>query len=119
MKRIGVLIAALGAAVGLMIPAVGSSAAQAQTIRVNEVSYRISLSARPKAGVVKFVIRNAGDDPHDFWLRGGGKRWKSRVLGEGGTATLTARLKRGVRYTYWCGVSDHASEGMRGSFVAR
>jgi plastocyanin len=68
---------------------------------------------------VKFVIHNRGDDPHDFWVRGGGKRWKSRVLGEGGTATLTARLKKGVRYTYWCGVNDHASEGMRGSFVAR
>jgi len=119
MKRIAVLIAALGAAVGLMIPAVGSGASQAQTIRVSEVSYRITLSARPKAGVVRFVIRNAGDNPHDFWLRGGGKRWKSRVLGEGGSATLTARLKKGVRYTYWCGVSDHASEGMRGSFVAR
>jgi len=119
MKRIAVLIAVLGAAIGLMIPAVGSSAAQAQTVRVNEVSYRISLSARPKAGVVKFVIRNAGDDPHDFWLRGGGRRWKSRVLVEGGSASLTARLKKGVRYTYWCGVSDHASEGMRGSFVAR
>ena len=119
MKRIAVLIAALGAAVGLMLPAVGSPAAQAQTIRVKEVSYRITLSARPRAGVVKFVIRNAGDDPHDFWLRGGGKRWKSRVLAEGGAATLTATLKRGVRYAYWCGVSDHASEGMRGSFVAR
>ncbi|HEY8192643.1 MAG TPA: hypothetical protein VIF36_01850 [Gaiellaceae bacterium] len=119
MKRIGVLVAVLGAAVGLMIPAMGSGAGQAQTVRVNEVSYRISLSARPKAGVVKFVIRNSGDDPHDFWVRGGGKRWKSRVLAEGGTATLTARLKKGVRYTYWCGVSDHASEGMRGSFVAR
>jgi hypothetical protein len=119
MKRIAVLIAALGAAVGLMIPAIGSSATQAQTVRVNEVSYRITLSAKPRAGVVKFVVRNAGDDPHDFWVRGGGKTWKSRVLGEGSTATLTARLKKGVRYTYWCGVSDHAEEGMRGSFVAR
>jgi hypothetical protein len=119
MKRIAVLIAVLGAAIGLMIPAVGSGAGQAQTIRVSEVSYRITLSARPRAGVVKFVIRNRGDDAHDFWLRGGGKRWKSRVLAGGGSATLTARLKKGVRYTYWCGVSDHASEGMRGSFVAR
>jgi hypothetical protein len=68
---------------------------------------------------VKFVVRNRGDDPHDFWLGGGGKRYHTRVVGEGGTATLTARLKRGVRYSYWCGVSDHAQEGMRGSFVAR
>jgi hypothetical protein len=41
------------------------------------------------------------------------------MLGEGGNAVLTARLKRGVRYQYWCGVGGHAGKGMRGSFVAR
>jgi azurin len=41
------------------------------------------------------------------------------VLGGGSAASLTAKLKKGVRYSYWCGVSDHAEEGMRGSFVAR
>jgi hypothetical protein len=86
---------------------------------VNEVDGRISLSARPKSGAVKFVVRNRGDDVHDFWVRGGGKRWRTRVLIPGRAATLTVRLKKGVRYTFWCGVSDHAEEGMRGSFVAR
>ncbi len=119
MKRIATLIAVLGAAIGLLIPAIGSSATQAQTVRVNEVDGRIVLSARPKSGVVKFVVRNAGDDPHDFSIRGGGRQWKTRVLIPGRSATLTVTLKRGVRYTYWCGVSDHAQEGMRGSFVAR
>jgi hypothetical protein len=107
----------LAAAAALAIPVM--AAPSAQTIRVNETSYRISLSAKPKAGVAKFVVRNASDDGHDFWLKGGGKTWKTRVLGEAGTASLTARLKKGVKYTYWCAVSDHASEGMRGSFVAR
>jgi hypothetical protein len=107
----------LAAAAALAIPVM--AAPSAQTIRVNETSYRISLSAKPRAGVVKFVVRNASDDGHDFWLRGGGKTWKTRVLGEAGTASLTARLKKGVKYTYWCAVSDHASEGMRGSFIAR
>ena len=107
----------LAAAAALSIPVL--AAPSAQTVRVNERNYRISLSAKPKAGVVKFVVRNASDDGHDFWLRGGGKRWKTRVLGGGGTASLTARLKKGVRYTYWCAVSDHAEEGMKGSFVAR
>jgi hypothetical protein len=107
----------LAAAAALAIPVM--AAPSAQTIRVNETSYRISLSAKPKAGVVKFVVRNVSDDGHDFWLKGGGKTWKTRVLGEAGTASLTARLKKGVKYTYWCAVSDHASEGMRGSFIAR
>jgi hypothetical protein len=116
-KTIGILLASVIAAIALAIPTLGAGAAQ--TVRVREVDGRISLSARPKSGVVKFVVRNAGDEGHDFWLRGGGKRWKTRVLGVGSSATLTARLKKGVRYSYWCGVSDHAQEGMRGSFVAR
>ena len=109
--------ASLVAAALLALPVL--AAPSAQTVRVNEQSYRISLSAKPKAGLVKFVVRNASDDGHDFWLKGGGKTWKTRVLGEGRSASLTARLKKGVKYTYWCAVSDHASEGMKGSFVAR
>ena len=117
MKKFGILAASAIAMVALAIPALGASAAQ--SVRVNEVDGRISLSVRPKSGMVKFVVRNNGDEGHDFWLRGGGKRWKTRVLGVGSSATLTAGLKKGVRYSYWCGVSDHAEDGMRGSFIAR
>jgi hypothetical protein len=116
-KTIGIVLASAIAMVALAIPTLGSSATQ--TVRVTEVDGRISLSARPKSGLVRFVVRNRGDEGHDFWLRGGGRRWKTRVLGVGSSATLTARLKKGVRYSYWCGVSDHAEEGMRGSFLAR
>ncbi len=31
------------------------------------------------------------------------------MLGVGSSATLTVKLKKGVRYSYWCGVSDHAA----------
>ena len=117
MQKALIALAALVATTALAVPVLAAPAAQ--TVRVTEREYRIGLSARPKAGNVTFVIRNTGDDGHDFWLRGGGKTLKSRVLGEGGTARLTTRLKKGVRYTYWCAVGDHASEGMRGSFVAR
>jgi hypothetical protein len=116
-KTIGVLLASAIAMIALAVPTLGSGAAQ--TIRVNEDDGQISLSARPRSGAVKFVVRNRGDEGHDYWLRGGGTRWKTRVLGVGSSATLSVRLKKGVRYSYWCGVSDHAREGMRGSFVAR
>jgi hypothetical protein len=116
-KTIGILAASALALAALAIPTLGSGATQG--VRVSEVDGRISLSAKPRRGLVKFVVRNNGDEGHDFWLRGGGKRWKTRVLGVGSSATLTVRLKKGVRYSYWCGVSDHASEGMRGSFIAR
>jgi plastocyanin len=108
---------ALVAVALLTLPAL--AAPTAQTIRVIERDYRISLSARPKPGPTVFVVRNSGEDGHDFWLRGGGKTYRSRVLATGGTARLRVTLKRGVRYQYWCGVGSHASKGMRGSFVAR
>jgi hypothetical protein len=107
----------LAAAAALALPVL--AAPSAQTVRVNEVDYRISLSAKPRAGAVRFLVRNGGDDGHDFWLRGGGKTVKTRVIGGGRSASPTARLKKGVRYSFWCGVSDHAQEGMRGSFIAR
>ena len=111
------LLATAVAAVSLA--AVAQSAGVAQTVRVTEVSNAIRLSAKPKAGVVKFQVRNASDDGHDFWLKGGGKTWKTRVLGGGRTVSLTATLKKGVRYSYWCAVSDHREDGMSGSFVVR
>ena len=101
------------------LAAVALSASSAQTIRVTETSNAIRLAAKPKPGTVTFVVRNASDDAHDFWLRGGGKTWKTRVLGEGRSASLTVTLRKGVRYSYWCSISDHRSDGMSGSFIAR
>ena len=101
------------------LAAVAQSATTAQTIRVTELSYSIRFSAKPKAGTVKFIVKNASGDDHDFVLRGGGKTVKTRVLGRLGSATLTTKLKKNVRYTFWCAVDDHRSEGMSGSFVAR
>ena len=71
-------LAALAATALLALPSLAAS--NAQTIRVTETSYRISLSAKPKAGVVRFVVRNVSDDGHDFWIRGGGKTWRTRGL---------------------------------------
>jgi plastocyanin len=118
-KRLSILSGiALAVLVAGVAGQVSLAAPTAQTVRVTETSYRIKLSAKPRAGVVKFVVRNASDDPHDFVVRGGGKTFKSRVLAGSSGTTLTARLKKGVRYTFWCSVSDHAEEGMKGSFVA-
>jgi plastocyanin len=111
------LVSTIAAAVSLA--AVAQSATNAQTVRVTEVDYSIKLSTKPKPGVVKFVIRNVGDDGHDFWLKGGGKTWKTRIIGEAGSATLRATLKKGVKYSYWCAVGSHRSKGMSGSFIAR
>jgi len=99
-------------------PAAGASTADG-TVRVTERSYSISFSPRPTAGRTTFVVRNASEDDHDFWLAGGGKTTGTRKLGGGGTQRLTVTLKRGVRYRFFCAVGSHAQAGVSGTFVAR
>lgn len=118
MKRLFLPALAILAAL-MALASAALSATNAQTITVTETSYRIKLSAAPKAGQVRFVVRNASGDDHDFWVSGGGKTFRTRILGEGRTASVTATLKKGVRYRFWCAVDDHRLEGMSGSFVAR
>ena len=117
MKKALTAVLPIAAATVIAVPALGAPAAQ--TVRVTETEYRIALSVKPRAGKVTFVVRNAGEDGHDFWLRGGGKTFRTSAIGDGGSARLTATLRKGVRYRYWCAVGSHASKGMRGSFVAR
>ena len=95
------------------------TAAAPQTITVKEKNFKIVLSAKPKAGKVKFVVVNTSSLPHDFKLKGGGKTLKTPIIAGGGKAALRATLKKGVKYTFWCGVSGHAAAGMKGTFVAR
>ena len=118
MFRLTLILLALVAAVAALATAAPATT-NAQTVRVIENSYSIRLSAKPRPGIVRFVVTNVSDDGHDFWLRGGGRTWKTRVIGENGVASLTATLRRGVRYTYWCAVGSHRSKGMSGSFIAR
>lgn len=118
MKRILLTLATTGAA-AVSLAAAAQGAATAPTVQVTEKDFSIRLSAKPRPGAVKLVVRNTAANAHDFWLRGGGKTWKTRSLGQGRSATLTAQLKPGVKYSYWCSVPGHRSMGMSGSFVAR
>jgi hypothetical protein len=117
LKRLIPLAAITAVAVASLVPL--ATSAPAQTVRVNATSYKLTLSKKPKAGLVRFVVRNASSDEHDFWIRGGGKSARTPVLAPGRSATISLKVKRGVLYRFWCGVDDHASEGMLGSFRAR
>jgi uncharacterized cupredoxin-like copper-binding protein len=114
MRKTPIALALALATVVLTLPA--EAAPAAQTVRVNEVDYRIVLGSKPRAGKVTFVIRNGGDHDHDFWLRGAGVNKKTPLLEPGQSARLTVTLKRGKLYKIWC--APHAGRGMRTSFTA-
>ena len=118
--KLGLLTLLALAVSSVTLAAVAQSASTAQTVRVSEVSYGIRFSAKPKAGRVKFQVRNASDDAHDFLLKGGGKTWKTRVLGGSQTATPHRQAEEGrPLHLLVRGQRSPRRKGCRGSFVAR
>ena len=63
--KLGLLTLLALFASSVTLAAVAQSASTAQTVRVSEVSYGIRFSAKPKAGTVKFQVRNASGDDDD------------------------------------------------------
>ena len=61
--KLGILTLLALVASSVTLAAVAQSAATAQTVRVTEVSYGIRFSAKPKAGTVKFQVRNGSATP--------------------------------------------------------
>jgi plastocyanin len=101
-------------------PAAAGAAPVAQTITAKETNFKITFSAKPRHGTVKFIVKNAAKGVnHDLWIKGGGKTWHTKVLKPGQHATLTTTLKKGVKYTAWCKVDSHAKLGMKRTFVAK
>lgn len=117
MTRIPLVFAGLLVAAAIVPLAFG--AATAQTVIAKETNFKITLSAKPRAGTVRFVARNASPIVHDLWVRGGGRTFRTKLIKPGKSALLVTTLKRGVRYRIWCNVDAHAKLGMNRFFVAR
>jgi azurin len=71
-------------------------------------------------GAVQLVLTNPSSAgmPHGIAIRGGGVNSTGRIVGPGGTSTVTAKLKRG-KYTFFCPVPGHAQAGMTGTLTVR
>jgi uncharacterized cupredoxin-like copper-binding protein len=118
--------AASGASSSTAAPSHSSPAPVAQAARVTTLRLTADphgalrfntkrLSAR--AGKVQIVLTNPSSSgmPHGIAIRGHGS---GRVVGPGGTSTVTATLKRGT-YTFLCPVPGHAQGGMTGTLTVR
>jgi hypothetical protein len=104
----------LVAAVVMAAPA--TAAARPTAVGVGEREWRIALY-RPwvPAGLVKFNVKNFGEDGHDFVVRNAHGVTRARLpeIGAGDRASVTARLMWAGRYTVYCSLPGHLALGMR------
>src|SRR5690349_17440487 len=91
-----------------------------QTIEVSLGDYFIDPKAiTTTGGKVTFNITNKGTVKHDFVILSGGQQvTKSKLLGKGETATITADLAAGA-YTTLCDVVGHKDAGMVGTITVK
>ena len=75
---------------------------------------KTALHAEP--GKVTIVMKNRSPLPHNVALRGRGVNVRGKIVGKGGTSTVTATLKKG-RYRFYCSVPGHEQAGMKGTLT--
>ena len=75
-----------------------------------------SLSA--KAGAVTIQMSNPSSLEHGVSIEGNGVDAEGTVVGNGGTATVSANLKPGT-YTFYCPVDSHRQQGMQGTLTVK
>jgi glucose/arabinose dehydrogenase len=85
--------------------------ARAVTVRVTALDYRFTLSrSRVPLGLVRFVVTNRGQVPHDFVIG----RARTPILQRGQSAVLELRLRTAGAHAYLCSLPGHAALGMKG-----
>ncbi len=68
------------------------------------------------AGPVIVEMENPAEIEHDVSLEGRGVDERGKVVGKGGTSTVTVELAKG-EYTYYCSVPGHRQGGMEGTLT--
>ena len=113
------------AALALAALAIGTTSAHAAGVTpvgVAEREFRISVY-RPVVdpGLVRFNVRNFGEDTHNLVVRGP-RGFRARRTGDiraGRSATLTVRLRRPGTYRLLCTKARHDRYGMVASLRVR
>jgi plastocyanin len=69
-----------------------------------------------EAGPVTLTMENPSPIDHNVSLEGPSVDEEGETVGQGGTSTVTAEVKRGD-YTFYCSVSGHREGGMEGTLM--
>lgn len=112
-----VAVSVLAALALAAAPALASSGATLKISVPEGMAMKYSTtSLKAKAGRVTIVMKNLSILPHDVAIKGNGVNAKGKLVGKGGTSTVTATLRRG-RYVFYCTVPGHAAAGMKGTLI--
>jgi plastocyanin len=71
---------------------------------------------KAKAGTVTLVMSNPSGIPHAIAVEGNGVDKDGKTVGNGGTSTVTVKLKPG-KYEFYCPVDSHKQAGMKGTLT--
>jgi plastocyanin len=71
-----------------------------------------------QAGTVTIAMTNDSAVPHNVAIEGGGVAEQGKIVKDGGTSTVKARLTPGS-YTFYCSVDGHRQAGMQGTLTVR
>ena len=71
-----------------------------------------------KAGKVTIDMKNPASLPHNVAIEGHGVDVAGKIVGKGGTSTVSADLKPGT-YTFYCAVDSHRQAGMEGTLTVK
>jgi len=106
-------------------PSTGASTAPAsagpKALSVTETEFKLGPSAaNAAAGKVTVTVRNAGATVHALEIENGGpggKDLRSPTIRPGSVATITAQLKAGKTYEWYCPIANHRALGMKGKLT--
>lgn len=96
-----------------------ASAAGGETVHLSAVPGRLAFNIKAlkaKAGAVTLSMSNPSSFPHGISVQGNGVDKDGQVVQQGGTSTVTVKLKPG-KYTFYCPVAGHRQAGMQGTLT--
>ncbi len=88
-------------------------------VHLSAVPGKLAFNAKrltAKAGTVTLSMANPASFAHGVAIKGNGVDKDGKIVGQGGTSTVTVKLKPGT-YTFYCPVPGHRQGGMQGTLT--
>jgi plastocyanin len=102
-------------------PTSAPAAAGGSTVHLSAVAGKLAFNVKKlsaKTGTVTLSMANPSSFQHGVAIEGNGVDKDGKIVGQGGTSTVTLKLKPGT-YTFYCPVPGHRQAGMQGMLIVQ